>query len=350
MNVPVPGGRRLLRARIGARALATLAALAALPAAADDQARHLLDAMNQALASRNYQGEFLHLGHGPIEKLRIFHRVKDGHVVERLVSLSPHGREIVRHDGELQCFLPDELTVLVETPPDRGALLGAVPSFDSSVEENYRVELTGHARVLGRPTTIVSVLPRDGYRFGYRLWIDEENKMPLRTDLCDEHGQMLEQVLFNALEVDVQLPDSVFRSEVDATHFTWIRQAADPPRAAAREPAWQLLQLPPGFKVSSSGEQHLPGSDGPVTHLVLSDGLASVSVFIEGPPPPPRQPSEGQGRVGSAFAYSRFVAGHQVTAIGEVPAQTVEYIATGAAPGVPPKEGYGLVAGPRPRP
>ncbi len=310
-----------------------VAILLAGPAAADDEARRWLTQMNEAVASGNYQGEFLHLGHGPVEKLRIFHRVKDGHVLERLVSLSSHGREVVRRDAELQCYLPDERTVLVETPPDDRALLGAVPTFDAGVEKNYRVEMAGRERVIGRPSRIVEVMPRDGYRFGYRLWIDEQTKMPLRTDLCDAHGNMLEQVLFTALEVGAVLPDSVFRAEVDASHFSWVRQAASPPRAASPALPWQLLQLPPGFKVSASGEQRLPGSDQPVTHMVVSDGLASVSVFIEGPPAPPRQPVEGQGRVGSAFAYSRFKSGHQITAIGEVPPQTVEYIATGVMPG-----------------
>ncbi len=326
--------------------LAGAAVLLAGPAAADDEARRWLTQMNQAVASRTYQGEFLHLGHGPVEKLRIFHRSKDGHVLERLVSLSPHGREIVRHDGELQCFLPDERKVLVETPPDDRALLGAVPTFDPGVEENYRVEMTGRQRVIGRPSRIIEVMPRDGYRFGYRLWIDEETKMPLRTDLCDARGQMLEQVLFTSLQVDIVLPDAAFRPEVDASRFDWVRQAPSPPRASSPGVPWQLLQLPPGFKVSASGEQRLPGSDQPVTHLVVSDGLASVSVFIEGPPAPPRQPTEGQGRVGSAFAYLKFTAGHQITAIGEVPPQTVEYIATGVTPGRSAKA-LGLADAPR---
>jgi len=330
--------------------VACLALLLAGPAAADDEARRWLTQMNQAVAGRNYQGEFLHLGHGPVEKLRIFHRVKDGHVLERLVSLSSLGREVVRHDAELQCYLPEERTVLVETPPDDRALLGAVPTFDVGVEQNYRVELAGRDRVIGRPSRIVAVTPRDGYRFGYRLWIDEETKMPLRTDLCDPQGRMLEQVLFTSLEVDGPLPDAAFRAEVDASHFSWVRQAANPPRASSPATPWRLLQLPPGFKVSSSSEQRLPGSDQPVTHMVLSDGLASVSVFIEGPPAPPRQPTEGQGRVGSAFAYSKFVAGHQITAIGEVPPQTVEYIATGVAPGKPGKPALGLADAPRPQP
>jgi sigma-E factor negative regulatory protein RseB len=323
------------------------AALAALPALADDQGRQWLAAMHEALETRTYQGEFLHLANGHAEKLRIFHRVKDGRVAERLVSLSGSGREVLRKDAELQCYLPDEHKVLVETQQAESALLGRLPNFDPALEANYRVVLEGHVRsVIGRPARILAINPRDGYRFGYRLWIDEENKMPVRTELCDADGHVLEEVVFTSLKVGGTLPDAAFRPDVDASSFEWVRQAGSAQKLLADELPWRLLQLPPGFRISSSGEQRLPGSDHPVTHLVLSDGLASVSVFIEGPPAPPRQASEGQGRVGSAFAYSKVVAGHQVTAVGEVPPQTVEFIASGVAPAKPRRLGFGAVAAP----
>ncbi len=317
-----------------------IAALAAAPALADEEAARWLAAMNDALASRNYQGEFLHLANGRVEKLRILHRVKDGRVAERLVNLSGSGREIIRNDAEVQCYLPDEHEVLVESQAEPGVMLGTLPVFEASLEANYQLALGERTMVLGRPARILSVSPRDGYR----LWIDEENKMPVRTDLCDEDGHMLEQVLFTALRVGGTLADAAFRPDVDASTFAWVRQAASPQKRRAEELAWRLVQLPPGFRISSSVEQRLPGSDHPVTHVVLSDGLASVSVFIEGPPEPPRQASEGQGRVGSAFAYSKVIAGHQVTAVGEVPPQTVEYIASGVAPAKPRRLGFGATA------
>jgi sigma-E factor negative regulatory protein RseB len=330
--------------RLG-RWLLWVAALAAAPVLADDEARQWLSAMNAALAARSYQGEFLHLANGHVEKLRILHRVKDGRVAERLVNLSGNGREIIRNDSIVQCYLPDDRRVLVESQADTGNMLGTLPVFEASLEASYTLALGERAMVLGRPARVLDVQPRDGYRFGYRLWIDEENKMPVRTDLCDADGRMLEQVLFTSLRVGGPLADAAFRPDVDASSFEWIRQGGGPQKTLADEQLpWRLLQLPPGFRISSSVEQLLPGSDHPVTHVVLSDGLASVSVFIEGPPAPPRQATEGQGRVGSAFAYSRVVAGHQVTAVGEVPPQTVEYIAAGVAPVKSRRLGFGTTA------
>jgi sigma-E factor negative regulatory protein RseB len=75
---------------------------------------------------------------------------------------------------------------------------------------------------------------------------------------------------------------------------------------------------------------------------VYSDGIATVSVFVEEQPAAapgaaapgalaaPDQgeaPMQGLARVGSGYAFSTIVQGHQVTAVGEVPAQTVEFIA-----------------------
>jgi sigma-E factor negative regulatory protein RseB len=336
--------RRL--AALGALGSSVLCAvvLAAAPALADEEAARWLAAMNDALASRNYQGEFLHVANGRVEKLRILHRVKDGRVAERLVNLSGNGREIIRNDAEVQCYLPDEHQVIVESQSEPGVMLGTLPVFEGSLEANYRLTLEERAMVLGRPARVLSVSPRDGYRFGYRLWIDEENKMPVRTDLCDEEGHLLEQVLFTALRVGGTLADAAFHPDVDASGFAWVREAAAPQKRRAEDLPWRLVQLPPGFRISSSVEQRLPGSDHPVTHVVLSDGLASVSVFIEGPPEPPRQATEGQGRFGSAFAFSKVVAGHQVTAVGEVPPQTVEYIASGVAPAKPRRLGFGTAA------
>jgi sigma-E factor negative regulatory protein RseB len=288
--------------------------------------------MNEALATRDYAGDFLHLSNGRVEKMRILHRVQDRRVAERLVALSGNGREFIRKDGEVHCYLPDQRKVLVESRDARGPLLGALPRFDESVEEHYRLELAGRERsLLGRPARIVAVTPRDDFRFGYRVWIDEETRMPVRADLCDTAGNVLEQVLFTALEVGTTLPDDAFRPGVDPKGFAWVRQ--DRSRVpAADDQGWRLARMPPGFRLSSTVRQQLPGHGEPTTHLVVSDGLASVSVFIEAATASARAPSHGRGRVGSAFAYSTVVDGHRVTAVGEVPPRTVQFIASGVVP------------------
>jgi len=331
--------------------VALLSALPQLSSGADDP-REWLQKMNQALATRNYDGTFMHLSEGRVETMRIVHRVRAGRVTERLQSLDGSGREFVRNNGELTCYLPDQRTVLVEPSQDRGPFLGSLPQFGADVNEFYQVDTLPSTHVLGRPARVISVTPKDQFRFGYRLWLDEKTAMPLKTQLCDSHGMVLEQISFARLDMPESISDSELAPTVHTAGMRWVRQGASHDNASPALSAYRASELPPGFRLTVAGAQTLGGATVPASHLVYSDGLATVSVFVEAPPAPaaaastanssatanaapatdlPSSPSDvpmqGLARVGSGFAYSTVVQGHQVTAVGEVPAQTVEFIA-----------------------
>jgi sigma-E factor negative regulatory protein RseB len=259
-------------------------------------------------------------------------------VTERLQSLDGSGREFVRNNDELTCFLPDQRTVLVEPRQDHGPFLGSLPRFGADVDEFYVIESLPAARVLGRAARVIAVNPKDQYRFGYRLWLDENTAMPLKTQLCDAHGDVIEQILFARLEMPETIADADLAPAVRTEGMRWVRQGPTSEPAAAGLAAYRAAELPPGFHLTVSGAQTLGGASVPAEHLVYSDGLATVSVFVEPdaaaqanttatPSAQPEPPMEGLARVGSGFAFSTVVQGHQVTAVGEVPAQTVEFIA-----------------------
>lgn len=306
-------------------------ALIVSTAVAADDARAWLERMNHALATRNYDGTFFHVHDGKVSTLRIIHRVADGKVSERLVSLDGSGREIVRNDEELTCYLPDQKRVVVEARQEQGALLGTLPAFDAAVTENYRLEMLPRARLLGRTTQVIAVNPKDAYRFGYRLWIDEGTALPLKTQLCDEKGNVVEQVLFANITLPESIPKSAVETQVNSEGLQWEKQPSPKQGTAAFARLWRAIKVPPGFKLTATNSQTMEGSTSPVAHLVYSDGLASVSVFIEAKSPR-NEPMNGLSRVGSAFAFSTTVRGHQVTAVGEVPAQTVQFIAVSTKP------------------
>jgi sigma-E factor negative regulatory protein RseB len=298
----------------------------------DDDARAWLERMNHALATRNYDGTFFHLRNDKVETLRIVHRVEDGKVAERLVSLDGSGREIIRNDEELTCYLPDQRRVLVESRIESGSsLLGTLPTFDAGLTDHYRVEKLAPARLLGRPTQVIAVNPRDAFRFGYRLWIDEGTALPLKTQLCDEKGKVVEQILFANIAVPDSLPKSAVEPRVNTEGMQWVRQPTSSAKGATFASSWRAVKVPPGFKLTATSTQVLEGSASPVTHLVYSDGLASVSVFIETNPAEADQ-IKGLAKVGSAFTFSTTTRGHQVTAVGEVPSQTVQLIAHSTQP------------------
>src|ERR1700676_4545888 len=304
---------------------AMVALLSALPerSRGADDPREWLQKMNQALATRNYDGTFFHLSEGRVETMRIVHRVRAGRVTERLQSLDGSGREFVRNNDELTCYLPDQHTVLVEPRSDKGPFLGSLPA----------------ARVLGRLTKVIAVNPKDQFRFGYRLWLDEKTAMPLKTQLCDSRGQVIEQIFFARLDMPDSIPDSELNPAVRTEGMRWVRQGPSHDSASAALSAFRASELPPGFHLTVAGAQTIGGATAPASHLVYSDGVAPVSVFVEAPPAaapgapdsgsaaPAEPPMQGLARVGSGYAFSTVVQGHQVTAVGEVPAQTVEFIA-----------------------
>jgi sigma-E factor negative regulatory protein RseB len=190
------------------------------------------------------------------------------------------------------------------------------------------------------------VQPRDNFRYGYRLWLDQETAMPLKSQLCDRSGRVIEQIVFS----DVNTPDSIepalLQSSISTEGYKWIRQEVRAQRVAGG-PGWVVVNPPQGFHLTVTRMQNISGASGPVRHLVLSDGLASVSVFIEPITPPtdgksapgtdskstksPDPGAEGANelsRVGSALAYSTEAFEHRITAVGEVPANTLRAIAS----------------------
>jgi sigma-E factor negative regulatory protein RseB len=320
---------------------ALLTALPQLSRGADDP-RDWLQKMNHALATRNYDGTFFHLSEGRVETMRIVHRVRAGRVTERLQSLDGSGREFVRNNDELTCYLPDQHTVLVEPRPDHGPFLGSLPQFGADVNEFYRIESLPATHILGRAARVIAVNPKDQFRFGYRLWLDEKTAMPLKTQLCDSRGQVIEQIFFARLDMPENIPDSDLTPAVRTEGMRWVRQGPSHDNASPALSAYRASELPPGFHLTVAGAQTIGGATVPASHLVYSDGLATVSVFVEAQPPdargagggtdaspsaPAEPPMQGLARVGSGYAYSTVVQGHQVTAVGEVPAKTVEFIA-----------------------
>lgn len=314
-------------------ALMSVALFVALPAAADE-GQDWLDRMAAALAGTSYAGEFVCESAGRAERLRIVHRVRDGAVAERLVSLTGNGRELIRDGDEVVVYLPDQKLAIIERRPAGSDLMGALPQFGGEFGPWYEVSYIGREAALLGPAAVVVVRPRDGYRFGYRLWIDEAIRMPVRSELSDAAGRVIERVRFTRLELDDAIADAAFEPDLDRSKLRWVRQA---PQTMGIAPAWHAAQMPPGFRLSVSGLQTMAGTSAPVSHLVFSDGLASVSVFIA-TPAPGAVPVTGSGRSGVASAFSTIVQGHQVTVVGEVPPDTLKYIATGLTPAAAEKD------------
>jgi sigma-E factor negative regulatory protein RseB len=313
-----------------------IACVLTVPAHGSDDAREWLERMSRALANQNYDGRFVHMSGSRTEAMRIVHRVDKGKVSERLVSLlldGSSGREVIRNETEVICYLPDKRTVLIEKRTDNRSLLSAVPSYSKDLGEHYSLEKVGKLdRSMGRMTQTVVVRPRDQYRYGYKLVLDQKTAMPLRSQVFDRDGRLVEQIVFSELNLRERIPAAELKPSVSAENFRVLTQDQESPRlAGTTSVGWDVLRPPAGFRMSAWRLQAIAGSTTPVLHLVYSDGLASVSVFIE-PLGAAVERMRGLTRVGAASVFARELEGRQVTVLGEVPAATVQAIAAGLAP------------------
>ena len=307
----------------------------AVVAVAEDDPVDWLKRTDQALATRNYEGVFVHEHAGETETLRVIHRVGADGVSERLQSMDGSGREVIRKGNQLTCYLPDQSTAVEEKTGGAGLLLGSLPRIDATSAGLYQVTALHKARVSGRDAQVIEVLPMDQMRYGYRVWIDTATAMPLKTQLRNSAGEVLEQIVFTDLRLPTHIPDNEFEPAVDARNYRWVQHLADSADMHGLSISWEAGVLPPGFRMTVNARQVL--RSGPVEHLVFSDGLASVSVFVEIGREPRTEPgSDDAVTIGSSSAYSTVVQGYRVTAVGEVPPDTVRAIALSIRTGGPP--------------
>ena len=291
-----------------------------------DQARDWLQRMVRAVQELNYEGIFVYAHGDQLEAMRIVHGVDDDGEHERMVSLNGAAREILRDGDVLTCILPDSRSVVVEKSRPTRLVPEQLLELDEELDSLYEFQVRGADRVAGRAARLVVIRPRDDYRYGYRLWLDEETGMLLRSDLVNTDGQVLEKMMFTVLEVREQIDRQQLAPSISGKGYKWYRSKENGGQSQNGAQQWRVAELPQGFHMSMRAEHPMPMSRMPVAHLMYTDGLASVSVYIERRDMV-EHPLDGPTRMGAVHAYGLLVADHQATVVGEVPLATVEMIA-----------------------
>lgn len=302
-----------------------LPASAAWAAEPTPSALEWLEKMSRAAQTLNYAGTFVYLQGTHMKAMRIFHKADASGEHERLVSLNGSAREVLRHNNVVTCIIPDSKSVVVEKRLPHKYFSIALPRETAQLIEYYRLSLLGQARVAGRESQIVGIEPKDRYRYGYRLWLDKVSGLLLKSALLNETGEPVEQVMFTSLKLNRPIPSVDLRPTTIDKGYTWYVDKNDGHYAATRRGEWRVTELPAGFMRVVDEKHHLAGSRKPVQHMVFSDGLATVSVYIE-KMGPRKQLLQGLSDMGAVHVYGAEIHGHQVTVVGEVPAATVEMI------------------------
>ncbi len=309
----------------GPRLLLLALALNAAPAFAETPGPgEWLQRMAAAVQTTSYEGTVIRLQGGKAEALKVAREVAGGVVREKVAAQEGDGLEIIRNGNEVHCILPDRKSVLVEQWDDQSTLFASLPSSEIRSGQVYDLSLVREDRVAGRDAVLLAIRAHDRYRYGYRIWLDVETAFPLQTQLIRDDGAMLEQVKFAEISLNEELQPGALAPSYSTEDFRWFNQSR---RHVSRnvETDWVCEELPLGFRAVSVHEEEMDGREAMVTHILYSDGLASVSVFIAAAG---RDDARGASSVGSSNAFSVVVGDHHVTAVGQVPAETVVQIAS----------------------
>jgi len=334
---------------------------------AGDDAAALVAAMSQALRTLNYEGTFVHLQGSTVSSMHIVHANDGRGERERMTSLDGEAREVIRDHSLVTCIWPGSGAVVRSKSRPRRLL----PNVDAALARNpsYVFALAGTDRVAGLATDVVEIRSRDGYRYGYRFWIDSATRMLLRSMLLDGE-RTVEQVMFTSIAYPESIDLARFEVDVDEDHVRWVepvgaraRAGSVPdlelpglgsndgrdtfaeldalrtkaPEASAENGAGDATTasarvrfetLPNGYRTLSANARKMGSGDAPLTHVMVSDGMASVSVYVDHLPAGEQDTSvAGFSSMGAMNAYGLSLDSGFVTVVGEVPADTVRAIA-----------------------
>ncbi|WP_370526980.1 MucB/RseB C-terminal domain-containing protein [Methylobacter sp. BlB1] len=286
-------------------------------------ARQALTKMTDAMRVLNYQGTVAFLRNGKLETMKYFHAAEKGIEQERLLSLNSPLREIIRDADKVSCLFKSTQQAVVDHRPVGHSFLVDVPQNLDELSAVYDFKMAGEEDVAMLPAYVIAIQPKDDFRYVRKIWIEKQQFLPLKVAVYDLSGTVLEQVVFTDLEVKEALPFVEAKFGEAAENVKHIHQLQ---AQASDQATFVVNNLPPGFEEIFFTRRPIHNSNQPVDHLLLSDGFAAVSVYMENKNTAMQQ---GLQSVGAVNSFSRTIDDWQLTVMGEVPAKTVKFIAEG---------------------
>ena len=287
-----------------------------------------LTRMHDASRQRAYTGTLVVSSASTMSASRIWHICDGTQQMERVETLTGAPRSTIRHNNDVITFVLDNKVALV----DRRESLGVFPELlrtpSNSLPDFYSVREGQPERVAGHLADVVDILPRDSLRFGYRIWSEKKTGLVVKLQTLGDQGAVLEQVAFSELQLDAPVRmDKLKKMMGDTKGYEVHKQVLR--KTTAEAEGWRLKETVPGFQSMSCHTRETdtaaPPGQAPM-QWVFSDGLASVSLFVE-PFDPRRHGNEGAAVTGATHSVTRRIGNHWVTVLGEVPPATVRRFA-----------------------
>ena len=279
----------------------------------------------QASRSASYAGTFVHMNGDRISTVRITHVNASGDESERVEPLDGPPHEIVRHNEEMFCYFPDAKTVRLDRRITARFFPSILAGTAETISKSYDVKLGKPERILGYDCQWIRLDPKDGMRYPQRLCAEFNTGLVIRARTFDDHRHVIEQYTFTDLKLGPQVARSDVKSIFETRVKRWVTDAQPRDEAKTVETGWVVADAPKGFQKVTELKRTLPGRPQPVSQIVYTDGVASISVFVE-PNAAPVRTSEAATEEGTTTFFVRPMGDQVVTVLGEVPLATAQQV------------------------
>jgi len=284
-----------------------------------------LERAAQASRDASYAGTFVHSNGERTSTIRITHVNVNGDEHERIEALDGPPYEIVRRNEEMFCYYPDAKTVRLDRRVNARFFPSLFRAPADVIAHNYDVKLGKTEHVLGYDCRWIRLEPHDALRFPERMCSELGSGLVLRAKTMGLHGKVIEQYTFTDLKMGAHVARSDVKSIFEARVKQWITDARPREEAKGVDTGWIVNGLPAGFEKVTELRRTLPGRPHPVSQLIYSDGLASLSVFVE-PNDSPKRSAEASSVDGTTTFFVRPMGDELVTVLGEIPLATAEQV------------------------
>ncbi|CAM4066494.1 sigma-E factor regulatory protein RseB [Vibrio neonatus] len=304
--------------------LASVCALLSLTAsplalADENSAEALIYKMSTATETLNYEMSYVLIRKSSIEPL-VYRQANDNDTrFAQLLYLSGPVREVIRRGGEISYIEPGIDPFTIASDKMVAPLMPMLSINPDKLKLYYDFVKVGRAREAGAPSEVVRVVPKDGQRYSYIMWIDERTALPLRADLIDRDGEIIEQYRTVSYSISDHLIP-IMKGLEKAT----LPDVVTLPDGSVDEISWNAEWMPKGF-VSKKMQSHpLFGSDRIVESQIYSDGLFQFSIYVA--PEDDQSLKRQLVRQGRRTLQSAIMNKHEVIVVGDIPPRTAQRI------------------------
>jgi len=291
--------------------------------ASADDAWQMLEKTAFAARELNYSGQFVYQSGNQTRVVDITHMNQDGHEMTRNVVLEGPPREVYSQGNDIVIFQPKNEKVMIEKRRGQNLFPAMLPTDLRLIKSSYTARLGAIESVAGRNAQIIELMPNDAFRYSYKIWTDNEFGLLLKMTLLNSKNETLEQIYFNQLSMLNSQDVNWFQPKIDVSKSYVVEDNA---QVTHIEDNWIVVQLPSGYRKVDQVQRIVPGKTAPVNQIIFSDGIASVSLFIE-PIVKGTHPKTGHMLIGSTNICANVIEGYQIMVVVEVPAETVQQIA-----------------------